>query len=193
MTIFPDDLAVPARLVLAHLREYPDQDDLGAMATGKLSRLLERDAIESALVELRARGLARELSGRWHLTSRGRDLPAQSSGRSARFSLSSERRGTVAVVTVDGTLDESAADQLDGELAAAVDPLPEIVLLDLDAVDGLSAAAVAAIDAADARGRRTGARLVVLCGPGPGPVRTELARAGLAERLTFVESAKLPD
>jgi hypothetical protein len=190
--IDPEDLTVPARLVLSHLRAHPDQRTTGAMADGPLARVLGPPAIETALVELRAQGLARELHGEWHLTSRGHEVPVEPPAPE-RCSIATERRGTVAVVTVEGGLDEAAAGRLATQLEASVDDgaLPEIVLLDLAAVDGLCAAAVAAVDAADARGRRTGARLVVLCGPGP--ARSELERAGLGERLTFVESARLPD
>lgn len=173
-----------ARLVLACLREHPDENTVRSMAEGALASVLEHDGVHAALVELRARGLAREASGRWRLTRMGHELRGEGAGDAGRCRVTRERSGTVVTVTAVGSVRGSGGRALRDELRCADDDDPEIILLDIGGVLEIDGEGIEAIVEADGRGRRGGARLVVM--PGPDRVQEAIARAGLAERLTFV-------
>ncbi len=183
------DLAPDSRMVLACLRDQPDQDTARSMAEGALAQALGYEEIRGALGKLRDEGLAREASGRWHLTRLGYERRDEEPGPRVRCRVTCEIRGTVASVTVTGNVRKSDALHLRDELQRAAENDPEIVLLDLSGVRQLAPEGVEAIADADGRGRRGGARLVVM--PGPERVQAAIARAGLVERLTFVAGRAL--
>lgn len=104
----------------------------------------------------------------------------------SRFSLETELRGALAVVTLRGELDLAATTTLEPELERLADePGLEAVVLDLRDLDYLDTAGLQAVMLGEERLYANERRLVLVRGSSPVQRVFELTR--LADRLEFVE------
>jgi anti-sigma B factor antagonist len=104
--------------------------------------------------------------------------------RVAILEVSTERDGDAVHIALSGELDISSAERVESELAAAERLRPEVVVLDLRALEFMDSTGLRLMVSADARAREDGHRLVIV--QGPEAVRRIFRITRLDERLEIV-------